>query len=469
MGAPRAGQSVTLVTMIENIHERATLHDSFEYSGRWWIPPHSGELVHGSVRYDKGHDILLTVMEDLPQLNPDVICGTCEGILCTLLDLRYFSHSSGHGEIFRNTLSARCLLVGRHFENKSSARFNSVKTRLFDFADWAGGYPFSNAFDCQQDEALKFAFEHPEPLEMRVYGLGARLKLEHGFSYSSGATFKCEYHAYFSVLPDQEQDFYWYEKVLFNLQNLLSLLRGRAVHVVEKLADAEESANTSDGRPWEPIRIYTPSLFEKDRNAQGVLEVRFPAVKDRLGHMIEQWFEIAEQYRPVYGALMETILNPAPYIETQFLALVQSLEGFHRREFSGCYVATDQYESYMSGILAALPAELPKELRAALRQRLQFGNEYSLRRRIKEILAAIPPVIRDPICRNPEGFAADLTGLRNKLVHCPADLILDIPDVMLLSTLTMKLKALLTILLLRRIGIPDDALENAIRLMPFAI
>lgn len=145
---------------------------------------------------------------------------------------------------------------------------------------------------------------------------------------------------------------------------------------------------------------------------------RFDDIKDRPGEAFCGWLTNAEGLTPV-RALFFLALYGENFIEGRFLALVQAAESFHRRFRGGAYLPAAEYEQkVIRPLLASLPSNIDSSLRQSLQNRIKYGSEYSLRKRLtllfrehREALEAVVP--------NPLALIDPIVTLRNSLTHLP--------------------------------------------------
>jgi hypothetical protein len=68
---------------------------------------------------------------------------------------------------------------------------------------------------------------------------------------------------------------------------------------------------------------------------------------------------------------------------------MQALESFHCIIFGGYYDPPPSYDKVKRVLCDAIPAEASNDLRNKLRMSLEYGNHYSLRRRLNELIAKL--------------------------------------------------------------------------------
>lgn len=454
--------------MITNIHERATWGDCFEFMGSWWLAENPATQVPGIIRYEPGGGLSLTLLGQIERHAPDVVLGLCQGVPCTLLQVQYEGHTEEMGQFGRLRLSGEQLVIGAHFQATQAAVFSRWDINFPELGGWHGGYPlhepFRKAPGTERGDELEFAFKRPPLLEVRMEPLTAAIRIRHELLYGVGRNFYCEHRAYLDVIPDKKQDIGWFLKAMWSLQELMSLLIGHAIHPIEILA-----SHTDREEKLKLIRVYVSSLYPPNAGGESALGLHFRDISDKFGEVVREWFEIVDTHRSIYGPLLGVMFSPESYAETQFLALVQGLEAFHRQGFPGLYVPCGEYDGFYRELVAGLPPRIPSALRSALVDRLKYGNEYSLRRRLTQLLGTLPDSIGEMFHKNPSEFISSVVDLRNRLVHVPVDDKLTIFDAETLLVLTLKVRALLTILLMRRVRVPDEAILRAAKLAPFGI
>lgn len=112
--------------------------------------------------------------------------------------------------------------------------------------------------------------------------------------------------------------------------------------------------------------------------------------------------------------------------------------------------------------MTAIPAGTPAPLRDALKSRIKYGNEFSLRKRLNEIFAGIGPQNTALIAPNSATFISDVVDTRNYLTHYSDDLKEQTLEGADLFNANLRLKILLTILLLRELGIDEGLITELV-------
>jgi hypothetical protein len=147
--------------------------------------------------------------------------------------------------------------------------------------------------------------------------------------------------------------------------------------------------------------------------------VSYREIAERLPDVLSAWESLFGTMRIVLDAYFATHYASEMFLEHRFLSLVQAAESYHRRRFGGTY---QDRETYTSGVYQSLIAAIPPDLEAgfkeSLRNRLKYHFEWSLRRRISDLLNKMPP---NSELQVPAWFSRVVSASRNDLTHLSDD------------------------------------------------
>jgi hypothetical protein len=141
---------------------------------------------------------------------------------------------------------------------------------------------------------------------------------------------------------------------------------------------------------------------------------------------------------------------------------VQACEALHRRLYDGLVETPDAFEVRRARILK----RVEDVDHATVKGMLKFANEYSLERRIRELLVAIPSAVREP-WGNPGTFASRVANTRNLLSHglkpSATRQVLD-SDGMLQAT--ARLRRIVRLLIFLRLGFTEQQVLDIVQKSP---
>ncbi len=187
-------------------------------------------------------------------------------------------------------------------------------------------------------------------------------------------------------------------------------------------------------------------------------------ISDKFELSLRNWFEKAEKLEPIYNLYFGTLYNSRMYLEHRFLSQIHAIESYHRRVNGGKYQENDEYRSGLyKKFLQAIPNELDNDFRESLIEgKLKYANDYSLRKRLKEILEScsqnLPVSLRAK--DNRDLFIKLVVNTRNYLTHFEEKSKAATGDE--LYKLTNNLKILLEICLLKELEFSSETINNLI-------
>jgi hypothetical protein len=141
-------------------------------------------------------------------------------------------------------------------------------------------------------------------------------------------------------------------------------------------------------------------------------------IRPRAQQVFSAWLGRAEDLRVVRSLYLSAAYGKG-FIEVKLLALAQAAEAYHRRFYDGVYMREGDFEKRVfEPLKAAIPRDVNSSLGQALRSRLQYANEYSFRRRLRDLftehdaaLATVAPI--------PCQWVSRIVEHRNSFTHHP--------------------------------------------------
>ncbi len=155
------------------------------------------------------------------------------------------------------------------------------------------------------------------------------------------------------------------------------------------------------------------------RDSIGLFPFRF--VEKNITEVLRNYFNLLDLYYPVYDLYLYSIRNPSAILENEFRNLVEGLEAYHRRRFPGRYISNEEYKRDIYPLfIEAIPNNLNKHFKEKLKNSLKFMNEFSLRKRILELIRNLPKELDFKIQKE-KGYQNDIVRnivlIRNHFAH----------------------------------------------------
>ena len=402
-----------------------TLRDNFEYLGEWWLPQEPSRRFGGRLSYVPTEGATLSLIGSFiesPQVDTfqvDLVHGfTVEGHACTLwrgFGLRWNDHSPG---IANQSIRFELLLVGHHFATEDAIAFTHYQVVYAGLDEWLGQYPISSKLG-SRDDIMSFAAEYNPP-DIQQYELPERNGTLH-FEYNATSEFGRLYVSIRSepvlrFAPLNACSYEWYRKTFLDFERFLILMMG---HVT---SPQRISASISEEEPM--VGIYPQvRLQARDDVARHVMMLTQPMLVSQLPTLLPQWCQIADQLRPVMDIFFGTLYQANMYLQIKFLALMQSIEGFHRATRTG---------------------------------------NFKLRKRLDDLFDSLSTDLQESITSNADTFFESIVKTRDYYTHYIPKLASErLSDRELVGTCS-TLRVFMTILLLKELGFSDDTALTAI-------
>ncbi len=458
-----------------------TLFDTFEYQGYFWLPSTPNRRIPGVVRFstsDTTLDLLGTLTEVTlqqlavvgPPFKPEIVLGQSQdGKKLTLFDCTQISTNTAipHGT-GSSTLSAGCILVGNHYASAVDLQFHSLSVNYLNLEEWIAYQPFppqeEEKSPSGETTAFVLTYVVPQKMTFPVASLQCDVTIGSQMFFGGFASYhkeSREHVALLTVKPDRKQTLQWFLERIVDLQNLLTLFIGEPTFPKRTVLYGDEISGP--GFTYrEDIQLFFHPKHGKPSERLPPVEmlVLFPHVAGQFGTILDSWFSKAELLETVCDLFFGVIYNNYLFLQFQFLGLIQALETYCRRVQGGNYLPEADYEKIAAALKAALPPNTPQDLRNSLVQgKIKYGNEYSLRKRLRELLCSLDDETAKLVADSPGKFVEDVTATRNYLTHYTSELSAQAFKGGDLYSAYLRLRTLLTIILFKELGLHEKVIR----------
>ena len=136
--------------------------------------------------------------------------------------------------------------------------------------------------------------------------------------------------------------------------------------------------------------------------------------------MMTRWFRKWPRLEPLCNIYLGVLYGKELYMENRFLGMVQILETYHRRFIGGQYQSKEEFEKFVyPKLVDAIPDDINCEYRKSLKGKISFGHEYSLRKRLRDLIQKVPETIKEELfgdaSRAESRFVDKVVATRNYL------------------------------------------------------
>jgi hypothetical protein len=138
---------------------------------------------------------------------------------------------------------------------------------------------------------------------------------------------------------------------------------------------------------------------------------------NNFAEILQRWFASYDRLGPVVNLYLHGKQNAFLDAGNTFLGVIQALEAYHRSFRGDAFMPRAEYDAAVRPLLnAAIPAAITGQFRQRLQSAIEFGFEFSLRRRLRELVDILPvsPVFAEATQAD---FRNRTVDTRNTMTH----------------------------------------------------
>jgi len=425
--------------------------EEFEYKGLWFLPKSPDHQVSGIIKFHPvegatleliGDDFTVDLFEihsDSDQLifgkplitkrdrDVQIVWGYTEkGDPVTLY--RCFYNGDIWATGYRGAkYRVQVILIGHHFEKYEDIKFNSILIHYTYLEQWLGITGFSGAFtrpNRTKRTSGQIKYKTPKPLKINVNNF--ILAFYYNF-YLTGDRFvdvRAEQKTLIEIIPNQKLHYDDYQgKIIYHIRNFVSL--GLQIPILPLSIQGVMKVKRQEKFITIFHNIKGASLSEKKKFQEKNMLFGYQNISDDFPNYLKNWFDKAEKLKSVFDLYFGLLYIPSIYVHLEFLTLAQALETYHRRMYGGTYMSQDDYKGVADVLKSAIPQDLDSAHRDSLKKRIEFGYDYSLRKRLGDIVTNILAPYQEitlKLIENKNEFIGSLVDTRNYLTHYTEEL-----------------------------------------------
>ena len=271
--------------------------------------------------------------------------------------------------------------------------------------------------------------------------------------------------AYFQLVSQEALELDDFISVAHKITHFLCFAIDQTVSLDSMSAPSDNfRRNIGEGRTTTiPINIYYPSRpYSKDEPEiyQYRMLFGFEQIRSNAKNIINNWIEAYEQMNPAFDLYFLAKMGAQPSWEARFLALAQGLEVYHRRTSEEKRMDETEFEE----LVEHLVDQCPEEKREWLSDKLNYGNEVSLSKRLRNIIKPFKDAIGNRTKR--ESLINKIVKTRNYLTHYDQSLELEAAQGDALWTLCLKMELLFQLHFLQLIGFNREEIDSIVANCP---
>jgi ApeA N-terminal domain 1 len=263
--------------------------------------------------------------------------------------------------------------------------------------------------------------------------------------------------AVLQIKPRKSQSLDWYIEQLGKITTLLTFLAG------SPMSPARISAKVTDTGADVDVLVALGEAQYCTFKTGGDFYMLRSNMGVELGGVFAKWFEQYETIAMPSQLALSVLCSDKLWSHVEFLTLLQALEGFHRATMSGLYASEAEYESISSALSNAIPKNTNSDHKEALKSRIKYGNEVSLRKRLEALVMHLPKPIRVHILGGEGNIPRSWIVTRNYYTHWDEASRGSVLEPLAMHRAAIRMRHLLRVLYLDFVGVPHSAIENSLR------
>ncbi len=409
------------------------LSDSFSLGGYWWLSDNPDQEIYGTLRYTPEAAPELTLEGSFKEFTPVatdylsnvVIHGmTPNGIACTLVGAYQKSNRMHMPGITTSEFFCNRLFVGKEFITPDVDTFESAIVEFSDMTSWLLRNPFNRQLPKQEgtERVWGITYTVPKLITHSAKSIQASIKFESSVNSTGENQSRVLSHTdYVRFRPNKKQNLDWYLDIIFIFRIFLSFLVGQPVNPVSiKLCTKRRRDKRLGNKYFRNYVDFCIPHFQSDvakKLYPPDILIPYPSIKKKFEQYLNDWYKKFGEIRTTCQLLFGVLIQKGIPIDFQFLALIQAFESYHRSKKDDKYLPDSSYWPIQKVIIKAIPNKVTSDHRDALKSRIKYGNEYSLRKRFNLILNSIHDSLRQKIIINDVNFVNKVVSTRNYIVH----------------------------------------------------
>lgn len=453
--------------------KKYSLQDAAEFEGAWYLPDDAERRrIGGTLRWGEStnlslHDTFQSMEGDIfgdEVVSYDAIHGeTTDGHQVSILNafrsgVKFAFGTAGVMQPER--IVASFVVIGAHVTPRTL--YSEVRFRIPGLEIWIErGQP--------QQTFINKTEASPAGMQYTVHGVAEEIVevptqemslgwgIDRNFSGNVISEISVMTSACVSIKSESGQDIDWFLTQFGKLKVLLSMICGSSMatdHMDARVADSRQQVQLLIAlRDPDTCSFKNQNNFFMLRNSMGV----------ELSATVGRWFELYDKVAQSSQLALSILASEKLWLHVEFLSLMQALEGFHRAVGTGFYASDIEYEKIRKALCAAIPDTTQRGHREALKARIKYGNEISLRKRLDILIARLSDDLRKQILGGDGLVPSSWIHTRNYYTHWDEASKDGVLDGLGMHQAGVRIKVLLRALYLDFAGIPQQNISAALR------
>ena len=450
------------------------LNETIEFNGEWWLPSKEGgspPIRKPGVLTWKNRDATLELFSPLTQTRGSVLA---------LQERRYpaihgISTRSEHVSILdglsipagfnfglaglreRETVRSSWVAVGAHVDE--TTQYGELRVRVPGLDLWLGRESVAAEYAAEQTgtpATIVYRVAPPPSEQVHINAEPLTVSFEVGTSHKwDTGKIRVDTSAWLRITSPTPTSLDWLLEQFGKVSTLLTLVAGAP------MGSDRLHAKTGDGMDLQVLVSLSDDKTCDLDNPFHFFLTR-PATGCELCVLLNRWFDAYRDVDQVSQLARGVLSSSDLWLHVEFATLMQALEGFHRATMDGLYLPEEAYEPYKTALTSAIPSSAPTGLRDALKSRVRYGNEKSLRTRLRELAARIEPSVMSLLMGGKPEIPGAWVDTRNQYTHWDGEVGPTILHGIEMHRASVRMRLFLRVLYLHLVGISPGAMLQAL-------
>lgn len=449
-----------------------SIRDDVSFAGEWWLPAEPGRKIPGTLSWSNTratlqiHDSFVPLrtgpLSQSSQPQPVVHGTTTNSQVVSVLDASWSRGNvsfGGAGLKRPESFISSLVVIGAHVEGQTL--YGEVCVRIPGLQTLLGiGRIEETLVSKTEKSAASMLYRttslEEERIEIPAIAATLGLGIVRRFTGDRLTHLSITSAACVRIAPDQPKTLEWFLEQLGKATALLVFLVGSRMTADEVTAKvAGSNVDVSMLIAW-ANGGYCPY-----QNPHEYFLLRETMAAD-LSAVFRAWYKAHDAIAMPSELALSVLSSEGLWVHVQFLLLMQALEGFHRAIADDTYIPPDDYEHVRHVLTAAIPSSVEPNHREALKSRIKYGNELSLRKRLNDLAGRLDASLRERIFGATGVVSQKWVTTRNYYTHWDEASRNDALDTAGMYYAIVRLRHFLRVLYLDFVGIPQTAIAKAL-------
>ena len=467
-----------IIIFLKYLH---SMNDNIIFRGVWWLPNKPDEKVYGALIQTQFKNELLLETEDYGvrtienyfdeklKTNNIFLGESLHRQKITLMNV-VAQYSSCYFPYAKGRFFIEYVFFGEHFKTPEDIKFKQIKTQYNHLPEWLNINGFKLNFGEEKNIFCRLEYKIPKEIKIK---LNEKTTLKFSFGVVGPTNYvvvneqKITQDTFVMFECVEKYNFKTYlhlNKVFRDFLTLATQKHTQIENIVGIIETKLVSKIVTFNIPKE-IKIITRLNPIKKNTTSEILHFEmlfsFKDIEEDYESIIKNWFENYSKLGLLIHSYFEFIYNPDNNLEYTFLALIHALEGYHRVNYGGCYYGKKKYADEILPLLKkSIPENLAEGHKEALKSKLNYGYEYSLIKRLNDILTDYSTILDKKDTKKIKKHIPIIVDIRNYYVHQDTTTFHGTPKAKDVLKYTLLLKRIIEYSFFRNMGLNSEKIKK---------